>query len=144
MADWPRWIDDETVDSSAMFIAYIDWFRSECLSGREPELLPERRHLPYQVWVDSSGVDLPWIPCQTVACNRCRIGRGGYKFRWYSQKWQEVYMHHKRPGSWVGPSRLSANCRPSRLSANWAMPTMSRLSANWAISQVEEMQIQQQ
>ena len=101
MADWPRWIDDETVDSSAMCIAYIEWVRSERLSGREPELLPEVRHFPQEAFTCLSGVNLPWIPCKTLACNRCLGERGGYKFRWYSHKWQEMYMNYKRPGSWV-------------------------------------------
>ena len=108
MADWPRWIDDATVDSSAMAIAYIQWVRSERLSGREPELLPEVRHFPQVTAAETicqssclSGVDLPWIPCTTLACDRCLGERGGYKFRWYSHKWQEMYRNYKRPGSWV-------------------------------------------
>ena len=101
MADWPRWIDDETVDSSAMCIAYITWVRSERKSGREPELLPEVKHFPANSFPCATGVNLPWIPCNTVLCSRCASGRGGYKFRWYSQKWHGVYMNYRRPGSWV-------------------------------------------
>ena len=102
MADWPRWIDDETVDSSAMCIGYIQWVRSERSNGRETQLLPEVKHLPHGPFMnDCSGVNLPWIPCETVSCKRCMDGSGGYKFRWYSHNWQEMYMKHKRPGSWV-------------------------------------------
>jgi hypothetical protein len=126
MADWPRWIDDETVDSSAMCIGYIQWVRSERLNGRETELLPEVKHLPHQAFVDNcSGVNLPWIPCGTVSCDRCTREAGGYKFRWYSHQWQERYMQLKRSGSWV-PLLNDAN----RLFANRQAPTAVQPAAN--------------
>ena len=101
MADLPRWIDDETVDSSAMCVGYIDWVRGERSNGRGPELLPEILHTPYLLVDNASGVNLPWLPCAKVACGRCMAGKGGYQFRWYSHKWHEVYMTHRRPGAWV-------------------------------------------
>ena len=104
MAHLPRWIEDTTVDSSAMCIGYMHWVRKERKKGRDPILLPEIRHYPYifvieGVTVNASDVDLPWSKCTTVNCERCRLGKNGYKFRWYSKKWEKTYMQHKREGT---------------------------------------------
>ena len=106
MAHFPRWIEDPTVDSIAMCVGYMEWVRKERKKGRDPILLPEKRHYPYifvieGVTKNASGIDLPWSKCTTINCERCRLGRNGYTFRWYSKKWEKTYMQHKREGTWA-------------------------------------------
>ena len=106
MAHFPRWIEHSTVDSAAMCIGYVEWVRKEHKKGRDPVLLPEIRHYPYDLLIgvevkSASGIDLPWLPCATVNCERCQMGRSGYKFRWYSKMWEKAYMKLRREGSWA-------------------------------------------
>ena len=123
MADWPRWIENNTVDSSAMCIGYMEWVRIERSQGREPVLLPEIRHAPYGILMDfvvdnTSGVDLPWRLCMTEGCERCTTRRGGYKFRWYSHLWQDTYMKFKRPDSWQPEDAKRCKAAAGILSSN--------------------------
>ena len=122
MAHFPRWIENSSADSTAMSIGYMEWVRKERKNGRDPILLPEIRHYPYNALLDlitepASGVDLPWLPCSTANCERCENKRGGFKFRWYSRQWNKIYMQCKRPGSWVpeGENNTSTMLRTPKL-----------------------------
>ena len=106
MAHFPRWIEHSSVDSAAMCVAYIRWIRKQHKKGEDPVLLPEIRHFPYDMGLGVelpcfSGTDLPWTPCATANCERCKVGKGGYKFRWYSKMWEKDYMKLRREGSWA-------------------------------------------
>ncbi len=100
MADLPRWIDDETVDSQAMLSAYMHYEWKTI--GREKEMLDalwtiehdfgqkteiEKDtffHFGQKVW---TGMVVK--PCERLDCCRCISGTGGYQFRWYGTRWYE-------------------------------------------------------
>ena len=106
MANWPRWIEDDCVDSKAMLSAYL-WYcgsRSDGVlsndDGATITLLPMIVH-------NTSGPE-PLVPtgvtllrCTTQGCQRCAQMRGGYKFRWYYQGWYAKYVDMSRPGAWT-------------------------------------------
>ena len=92
----PRWIDDPTVDSAAMYSAFLsvvgDSVKEDCgqlflINHRPgPSILPS---FPRNIW------------CRHLGCSRCGEGRGGYQFRWYHPSWVKAYLSMKRPGSWA-------------------------------------------
>ena len=99
----PRWIDDPTVDSAAMYSAFlsvidsdptiiIDSVKEDCaqlflINHRPgPTYLPS---FPRNIW------------CRHLGCARCGQGHGGYQFRWYHPSWVKAYLSMKRPGSWA-------------------------------------------
>ena len=100
MGDLPRWIDDDKVDSSAMFAAYLGWRSTP--EGRESHPLAMVVHRPYP---DAPPNGIECKPCATVGCRRCALGQGGYKFHWYSPQWQAAYLRLARPGAWK-PAQL--------------------------------------
>ena len=91
MADLPRWIRTDRVDSQAMFSAYIatvketdPWFGK--LTMRIHACDGEIRPL--------SSVTM--ISCVRMDCNRCRNRWGGYVFRWYRKSWYDKYLKMAR------------------------------------------------
>ena len=72
----PEWIQDDLVDSQAMFSAFLHYL-GQC-SEEERKVMKER---------------VPHIPCVEHDCERCdqKIG------------WLEEYLGLMRPGSWVPP-----------------------------------------
>jgi len=106
MAHWPRWLDDTTVDSSAMAIAYSAWYKRQ---EPQPSLLPMFIHQagPEREYMLASVQDPGTyeVQCRVPACWRCRTGKGGFAFRWYSRDWYDEYVRWARPGAWtqVGP-----------------------------------------
>ena len=92
----PRWIDDPTVDSAAMYSAFLsvvgDSVKEDCgqlflINHRPgPSILPS---FPRNIW------------CRHLGCSRCGEGRGGYQFRWYHPSWVKAYLSMKRLGSWA-------------------------------------------
>ena len=105
-ADWPEWIDNDTVDSMAMLGAFL------ATPGIKDE--PYYGKLRMELHIDVEDVEpypspaYVYAPCSTPIeeCNRCRDKRGGYKFRWYSKKWALKYMEiaRKAPNGWVPPA----------------------------------------
>ena len=98
MASLPRWIEDTTVDSAAMFGAFLAYL-NKCIDPDEAsilQILPMVLHAPY----DGAGSSR-WKPCDTYQCQRCAMGRGGYQFRWYDARWYDDYANHARPGAWL-------------------------------------------
>ena len=113
MAHWPRWIDNDGVDSQAMLGSYLNYVT---------ELEQNNRPMPWfygllwdvvhrertTVWnYMAERVDPPCLvlhrPCLAPHCARCEEGRGGYQFRWYSALWAANYNRIRRPGSWEAP-----------------------------------------
>ena len=92
----PRWIDDPTVDSAAMYSAFLsvvgDSVKEDCgqlflINHRPgPTILPS---FPRNIW------------CRHLGCARCGQGHGGYQFRWYHPSWVKAYLSMKRLGSWA-------------------------------------------
>ena len=114
MGDFPRWVDSEDVDSSAMFSAYMsyDLMMKECHFGNEASWRPvwhghlfminhRVRHVEGVVRVAPPGV--PGRDCQQRPCRRCETLAGGVQFRWYSRYWAKFYNERRRPGSWEAP-----------------------------------------
>ena len=106
MANWPRWIEDDSVDSRAMLSAYHEYCcnRSNGVvsddDGATITLLPMIVH-------KSADLD-PLVPtgvtlekCTTQGCRRCAQLCGGYKFRWYYHAWYAKYVKLSRPGAWT-------------------------------------------
>ena len=103
MAHLPRWIDDSSLDSSAMLSAFLGWTRhaSEAeLADTVPHLFMIE-HAPCLAEPTSiNGVAMPRRMCQDPACRRCRSGQGGYQFRWADMRWIPLYQDMRRPGSY--------------------------------------------
>jgi hypothetical protein len=99
MAMPPIWIESNKVDSRAMLSAYL--YRVQ----------PSDIHYGYLKMVSHKMIDCggtrltpPAVreeECSAPECQRCREGRGGYQFRWYSPLWEEVYVRLARPGAWM-------------------------------------------
>ena len=51
---------------------------------------------------------LPTRPCEAQECERCRTNRGGYQFKWYHQRWKDVYIRLSRNEAWT-PDELESN-----------------------------------
>eukprot|EP00438_Fugacium_kawagutii_P022093 Skav219837 [mRNA] locus=scaffold859:193541:193897:+ [translate_table: standard] len=110
MADLPRWIHNSKVDSMAMLSAYIQWVGRE-LRRCNPEAYPEgtrvivgeeHHTLPTVMhwWDGMPSLKVNEKICTDSLCERCRVGRGGYQFRWYSANWYKDYLKMKREDSW--------------------------------------------
>ena len=123
MGDFPRWVDREDVDSQAMLSAYM-WY----VGGAQAELSAEPGEWMPSWWghltLINHRVD-PWPgaivrpavqglaerDCDKRACSRCRSGRGGYQFRWYSPYWAGQYNKLRRPGAWEAPESSACSAR---------------------------------
>ena len=89
MADLPRWIRTDRVDSVAMYSAYKDtvretdpWFGKLTMRihAGEGQVRPVRR--------------VTVIPCVRVDCYLCNAKLGGYTFRWYHKSWRDRYLQY--------------------------------------------------
>ena len=117
MADLPRWVDQDDVDSQAMLSAFIRYHYETGLA------LKQKHGESYQpIWEgqlsaimhrDPPGIagvykarmpmKIPQRPCQKAVCARCTQRRGGFVFRWYSPYWAKYYNFLRRPGAWKAP-----------------------------------------
>ena len=119
MANLPRWINDSTVDSSAMMCAYQRWVQQKGvtvgpLHGVVGPLPVIEHRSPQTVHLAGCRITPKLIPtpgtygveCQEDNCVRCLSGRGGYQFRWYCTEWHDDYVAWARAGAWTptGPS----------------------------------------
>ena len=100
----PRWIDNDMIDSPAMFSAYMEWAGSPQGQGHRPLLTMIIHHSPMDVTAPSAAIrindrTMPQVWCNEVPCARCEQGRGGYKFRWFAPEWSDTYDRIKRPGA---------------------------------------------
>ena len=115
MADFPRWVPQSDVDSTAMLSAFLKYHKETSTA------LQEKHGMSYQpVWEgrlwcfrhsDPFGMSfarmqeipmplgIPQMPCQRRACSRCGV-RGGFVFRWYSPYWAKHYNELRSPGAW--------------------------------------------
>ena len=96
MADFPRWVDREGVDSYAMYSAYLHYqFHTKKthfndVAGWQPVwwghlhmILHRVERVPgIVVRPDTQGVKCR--DCDRRPCSRCDAGVGGYQLRWYS------------------------------------------------------------
>ena len=114
MADWPRWIEDEWVDSAAMLLAYYD-YQTDCesrgvipwwtgflntiehrdleIAGIAKKVVPGPDDVTYTVSVE----------CKVRNCWRCCLRRGGFQFHWYCTAWAQKYNENRHPDSWPAP-----------------------------------------
>ena len=111
MADWPRWIEDEWVDSAAMLLAYYD-YQTDCKSRG---VIPwwtgfltcvEHRDLGIGQKVVPGPDDVTYtvsVECVSKKCWRCNTFYGGYQFRWYCAAWAQKYNENRHPDSWPAP-----------------------------------------
>ena len=109
----PRWIDHPRVDSQAMLSAFLD-YRNR-LSGESRKQLEHIYmivHTQESTFVTGNKViqpqeisPLPTRPCKERECERCRTRRGGYQFKWFHARWENVYIRLSREGAWT-PDRL--------------------------------------
>ena len=99
MANFPRWVDNKKVDSSAMLSAYIntvrptDWWFGQLVMWDHK--------------MDDGGIPNAFqnpsvikAKCNSDGCPRCMARAGGYKFRWYHDSWGAKYSNMARPGAW--------------------------------------------
>ena len=63
------------------------------------EGLPIVNHCPEVPSPDWELIDIP-CPRGTI-CKRCREGRAGYTFRWFSVLWLDRYLYWRRDGTWL-------------------------------------------
>ena len=122
MANYPRWVDEERVDSAAMYSAYLQYqawtcrevmFQDDTKEKWAPiwwghlRCIHHRAILP--AWAAALHIRTPSEPgvkrvdCTQPRCQRCAEGKGGYQFRWYSPLWAKEYNIRRREGSWVAP-----------------------------------------
>ena len=110
MADLPRWVPSQRVDSLAMLSGFLSYL-GKCSAAEKEALsyLYEVEHRTRRT-VNIYGVELvpqqvsapvPSIPCAEPTCERCLTQRGGYQFRWYSKLWEKNYRACRRQGSWL-------------------------------------------
>ncbi len=104
MADLPRWIDSDRVDSQAMYSAYLSQVRTT-----DPWYGHLKMILHRGPQADGTPSDVKIVQCQAENCKRCQIEQGGYQFRWYCVRWEAVYLRLKRrnPDVWV-PSKFDS------------------------------------
>jgi len=109
MAHFPRWIDDETVDSTALYTAYLGVV-TEVFQNRmdRPAWMSSQPSLPCEIHqgrVPRSAKQLNCVvvdvPCTTKNCQRCEKKLGGYKFRWYCADFENVYRQQAKAGAWM-------------------------------------------
>ena len=98
----PRWVLSERVDSVAMLQAFQKWRSSNPDMAKELGLvdgLPTIHHCPGVPFPDVRVIE---IPCpRGVSCKRCREGRTGYTFRWFSCLWLGSYKSWRQDGTWL-------------------------------------------
>ena len=93
-----------------MKMAYIQWLGQE-LRKADPAAYPEgsrvvvgeeHETLPTVVhWHSQLELKVNEKICEETGCERCRTGRGGYQFRWYSPLWYTDYLRGRtREDSW--------------------------------------------
>ena len=112
----PRWIDHPSVDSQAMLSAFLDY--QGRLTGKARDQLKHLYmivHTQTSTFVTGNEIirpqemsPLPTRPCEAQECERCRTKRGGYQFKWYHERWKDVYIRLSRNGAWT-PDRLEGN-----------------------------------
>ena len=109
MAHFPRWIDNDLVDSAAMFSAYME-FLDACAPTDFPPFVHhlytvDHRHVYIpgveEVHPAVHGIVIPSRACLRTPCRRCETLSGGYQFRWFSLDWYPGYLRRARPGAWT-------------------------------------------
>ena len=99
----PRWIDDPTVDSAAMYSAFLSVIDSD--PSINIDSVKEDCAQLFLINHRPGPTNLPSYPrniwCRHLGCARCGQGYGGYQFRWYHPSWVKAYLSMKRPGSWA-------------------------------------------
>ena len=115
MADFPRWVDQEDVDSAAMYSAYlsyehemrkmyfVDTPAARPMWSGHLFMINHRVSLPPRGFVCPDAPNVPGRSCEREHCQRCLTGKGGYQFRWYSCYWGKFYNDRRRAGSWKAP-----------------------------------------
>ena len=43
--------------------------------------------LAFSFWIHGKEYVMPEMPCEEINCERCRTGRGGYRFWWVDERW---------------------------------------------------------
>ena len=99
MASFPRWIDDRTVDSAVMYGGFLGYY-NKCVDAEELASLKELFMVLHGHY-DFHPFNWRWKACETPHCQRCAMGSGGYKFRWYDARWYEYYAKNARAGAWL-------------------------------------------
>ena len=112
----PRWIPMASVDTAAMFVAFVAWYRAQHAAGERLFYRMGMDTIMTQVdhhgafggptdteWVQDHYIPLRRVMCDGVLCKRCQRNYGGYIFRWYSTLWESLYMRYRSPDkqSWV-------------------------------------------
>ena len=96
----PTWIHDEGVNSAAMLGAFLGY-----MSKRGHKVLDKLTFLPLVIHQhrdrtpigdmprlgDTSIAVLKPVKCPDSDCERCRLGVGGYRFRWCCNAWFPAY-----------------------------------------------------
>ena len=92
----PRWIRTDRVDSETMLSVLLQ-HRAQCTLEKRQQLAA--LYLQEHARQDSIPVAGRWITpqdipppvprreCHRAGCLRCATRRGGYKFRWYHERW---------------------------------------------------------
>ena len=106
----PIWINDRNVDSEAMLNAFLE-YKADCdgEAKRQLEALWCIEHYRMPFIVDGVEIavtkvrpdNMPHIPCRDQECKRCKLGQGGYQFRWFHSRWAHAYDRGRRPGSYT-------------------------------------------
>ena len=98
----PKWALSERVDSRAMFSAFQEWRSANPDMAKELGLvngLPTINDCPEVPFPDARVIE---IPCpRGMSCRRCREGRTGYTFRWFSCLWLDNYTSWRRDRTWL-------------------------------------------
>ena len=106
-SDWrtdengPKWINNPRIDSMAMLRAYQKSAKQHHPWYGELELYFHRHESfgAYVAPIDASGCTTK--ECEEPSCHRCKIGKGGIKFRWFHESWKEAYkLEPKGLGAW--------------------------------------------
>ena len=99
MANLPRWIEDKTCDSAAMYSAFL-----ACKSDATEEEKKDVKEL-YVVnhkagsWRTPSTREVQ-KNCAETGCRRCAAGEGGYQLWWFDMRWYATYERLAREGAW--------------------------------------------
>ena len=116
MADFPRWVDREDVDSQAMYSAILNYqfvtknAHFSDAAGWRPvwyghlHMINHRANVSNLIRPDQTSVKN--IDCKQRPCRRCDAGVGGYQFRWYSPLWAKWYNKTRREGAWKAPEPM--------------------------------------
>ena len=95
MADLPRWIPSNLVDSEAMLAAFLA-YTARCspeemlaaaqLYGIEHASPATINLFGVEIEPTPTPAPIPMRPCTGLGCRRCETRQGGYQFRWFSWK----------------------------------------------------------